>query len=127
MGCLLGWVVVLAGGTGAEGVDGPRPPLKLARTVPLPGVRATRPEVGVPGRIDHLAYDPATQRLFVAALFNWMVEAIFLNPGQKASRFERARGGAAHGPAAAPGSTDVERGLIAVARPWDRLWLAGPA
>ncbi len=49
---------------------------------------AAAAEAGVPGRIDHLAYNPATQRLFVAALFNWMVEAIFLNPGQKASRFE---------------------------------------
>jgi len=58
-------------------------PLKLTRTIPLPGVTQTRPGVGVPGRIDHLAYDPITQRLFVAALENGSLEVIDLAAGRR--------------------------------------------
>ncbi len=42
-------------------------PLTVAGSIPLPGVN---------GRIDHLAYDAATRRLFVAALGNNTVEVI---------------------------------------------------
>ena len=56
---------------------------RLARTIVLPGVRATRPEVGVLGRLDHLAYDPATKRLFVAALENGSLEVLDLETGQR--------------------------------------------
>jgi hypothetical protein len=41
--------------------------LRIASTIPLPGVS---------GRIDHLAFDPMTKRLFVAALGNNTVEVI---------------------------------------------------
>jgi hypothetical protein len=58
-------------------------PVVLARTIPLPGVLGTRPEVGVPGRIDHMAYDPASQRLFVAALENGSLEVVDLASGQR--------------------------------------------
>lgn len=58
-------------------------PLRLTRTFPLPGVRGTRPNVGVPGRIDHMAYDPETQRLFVAALENGSVEVLDLEKGAR--------------------------------------------
>ena len=64
----------------------PRPAtsaLSLTRVLTLPGVRATRPDVGVPGRIDHLGYDPVTQRLFVAALENGSVEVIDLVAGRR--------------------------------------------
>src|SRR5215472_5364196 len=44
-------------------------PLTLVRTIDLPRVE---------GRIDHLAYDAATQRLFVAALGNNTVEVLDL-------------------------------------------------
>ena len=47
--------------------------LRLVLTVPLPEVK---------GRIDHLAYDPATSRLFVAALGNDTVEVIDVREGK---------------------------------------------
>lgn len=43
------------------------PPLHPTTTIPLPGVE---------GRIDHMAFDPTTNRLFVAALGNDTVEVI---------------------------------------------------
>src|SRR5690349_10223528 len=49
-------------------------PLKLVRTIPLPGVE---------GRIDHLAVDILRHRLFVAALGNNTVEVVDLNAGQR--------------------------------------------
>jgi hypothetical protein len=58
-------------------------PLALTRTFPLPGVTMTRTNVGVPGRIDHLAFDPATQRLFVAALENHSMEVLDLATGKR--------------------------------------------
>ncbi len=49
-------------------------PLKLVRNIPLPGVE---------GRIDHMAVDLVTRRLFVAALGNNTVEVVDLNAGQR--------------------------------------------
>jgi MFS family permease len=49
-------------------------PLRAVRSIPLPGVR---------GRIDHLAFDPARQRLFVAALGNDTVEVIDTARGEQ--------------------------------------------
>src|SRR5436309_3227469 len=48
-------------------------PLKLARTIPLPGVE---------GRIDHLSVDVLRRRLFVAALGNNTLEVVDLKAGQ---------------------------------------------
>ena len=48
-------------------------PLRLERTIPLPGVK---------GRIDHLSFDADNQRLFVAALGNNTVEVIDLKSGK---------------------------------------------
>jgi hypothetical protein len=59
-------------------------PIKPARTILLPGVNGSRPNVGIPGRVDHMAYDPATQRLFVAALENGSLEVVDCNAGQRA-------------------------------------------
>lgn len=53
----------------------------LRRTFVLHGVGAPRRDVGVPGRIDHCAYDAATGRLFVAALENGSLEVLDLNQG----------------------------------------------
>jgi hypothetical protein len=50
--------------------------LTLVRRIELPGVGAPRLDVGIPGRLDHMAYDPATQRLFVAALENGSLEVL---------------------------------------------------
>ena len=49
-------------------------PLKLKQTIPLPGVE---------GRIDHFAFDPGGERLFVCALSNNTVEIIDLRKGQR--------------------------------------------
>jgi DNA-binding beta-propeller fold protein YncE len=48
-------------------------PLKLKQTIPLSGVE---------GRIDHFAFDPAGDRLFVCALGNNTVEVIGLRKGE---------------------------------------------
>jgi DNA-binding beta-propeller fold protein YncE len=69
------------GGRAVSGTESAK--LSLARTFPLPGVSNTRTNVGVPGRIDHLAYDPATQRLFVAALENGSLEVVDLKAGRR--------------------------------------------
>jgi YVTN family beta-propeller protein len=49
-------------------------PLRLKQTIPLPGVE---------GRIDHFAFDPAGERLFVCALGNNTVEVIDLRNGDR--------------------------------------------
>ena len=49
-------------------------PLKLRTTVALPGVE---------GRIDHFAFDPTGERLFVCALGNNTVEVLDLQKGQR--------------------------------------------
>ena len=49
-------------------------PLKLKQTIPLSGVE---------GRIDHFAFDPAGQRLFVCALGNNTVEVLDLRNGER--------------------------------------------
>ena len=63
---LLSWANVLGTCGQTEG------PLKLTQTIPLPGVE---------GRIDHLAVDPAGQRLFLCALGNNTLEVIDLERG----------------------------------------------
>ena len=49
-------------------------PLKLKQTIPLPGVE---------GRIDHFAFDPAGERVFICALGNNTVEVIDLRKGER--------------------------------------------
>jgi DNA-binding beta-propeller fold protein YncE len=49
-------------------------PLKLKQTIPLSGVE---------GRIDHFAFDPAGERLFVCALGNNTVEVLDLRKGDR--------------------------------------------
>ncbi len=66
-------------GCSSPGVPAPR----LTRTIVLADARGTRPGAGVPGRIDHMAYDPATDRLFAAALENGSLEVIDLEKGQR--------------------------------------------
>jgi hypothetical protein len=48
--------------------------LQLKQTIPMPGVE---------GRIDHFAFDPAAERLFVCALGNNSVEVVDLRKGQR--------------------------------------------
>jgi len=49
-------------------------PLKLKQTIPLSGVE---------GRIDHFAFDPAGERLFICALGNNTVEVLDLRKGER--------------------------------------------
>ena len=49
-------------------------PLKLQQTIALPGVE---------GRIDHFAFDPVHERLFVCALGNNSLEVVDLRKGEK--------------------------------------------
>ena len=62
MRTLLAFLVLLAPARGED-------PLRLAGTIPLPGVQ---------GRIDHLSADVKGQRLFVAALGNNTLEVLDL-------------------------------------------------
>jgi DNA-binding beta-propeller fold protein YncE len=48
--------------------------LQLKQTIPLPGVE---------GRIDHFAFDPVAERLFVCALGNNTVEVVDLRKGER--------------------------------------------
>ena len=73
---LVGIAAASCGASTASGVNAP-PPLALERTIALPDVR---------GRIDHLAWDPARRRLFVAALGNGAVEAIDVAAGRSVGR-----------------------------------------
>jgi hypothetical protein len=55
----------------------------LVRTFPLEGVRGPADRTGIPGRIDHMAYDPATKRLFIACVANGSLEVIDLDAGRR--------------------------------------------
>lgn len=70
---LLAAALALAAACSRAEAPDPDALLVLERTIPLPGVR---------GRIDHLAYDSAHRRLFVAELGNGSVEAIDLATGR---------------------------------------------
>lgn len=50
---------------------------------PAPVLKRAIPLAGVSGRIDHLAYDAETQRLFVAALENGSLEVVDLERGER--------------------------------------------
>ena len=66
--------VAISGISDAQKAASPDQPLKLEREIPLPGVE---------GRIDHLAFDPDTKRVFVAALGNGTVEVVDLGRDQR--------------------------------------------
>jgi DNA-binding beta-propeller fold protein YncE len=50
---------------------------------PEPVLKRTVTLTEVSGRIDHMAYDPATERLYVAALGNGSLEAVDLKKGER--------------------------------------------
>jgi outer membrane protein assembly factor BamB len=54
---------------------------ELRRTIPLDNVRGASDTSGISGRIDHMRYDPETQRLFVACVANGSLEVIDLETG----------------------------------------------
>ncbi len=64
----------------------------LDRTFPLERVRGPADRTGIPGRIDHMAYDPATKRLFIACVANRSMEVIDLDAGKQIGTFARLPG-----------------------------------
>ena len=67
------WIALILGLTFVPTLSAQAPPLKLVRTIPMPGVR---------GRIDHLSIDVKGHRLFVSALGNDTVEVLDLTSGK---------------------------------------------
>jgi hypothetical protein len=59
----------------------------LSRTFPLKWVRGPADRTGIPGRIDHMAYDPVTKRLFIACVANGTIELIDLEAGKHMGAF----------------------------------------
>ena len=55
---------------------------RLSRTILLPGVGGPVERNGIAGRLDHMAYDAATDRLFLAAFSKGSLEAIDLKQGK---------------------------------------------
>lgn len=56
---------------------------RLERTFKLEGVGGPADRTGIAGRLDHMRYDPATKRLFVACVANGTMEAIDLVAGRR--------------------------------------------
>jgi hypothetical protein len=56
----------------------------LRRTFTLERVRGPADRTGIPGRIDHITYDPATKRLFIACVANGSLEVVDLESGTRA-------------------------------------------
>jgi len=114
---VLSVLVALCTGCAGRGTVTAPPRPKLTRTFLLPGVTGTRTNVGVPGRIDHLAYDPTTGRLFVAALENSSLEVIDLETGQRVKSIPgilHAQGAACVTKSSAIAITSGEDGLLHV-------------
>lgn len=83
--CLLGLLLVTGGCVHhSKSTPSHSDALALKQVIVLNNLRATRPNVGVPGRIDHAAYDPSTHRLFMAALENGSMEVIDTENGWRA-------------------------------------------
>lgn len=59
----------------------PVQPPRLARIIPLAGVAGPVERNGISGRLDHLAYDASTNRLFLAGFSKGSLEVIDLNQG----------------------------------------------
>lgn len=72
----LAMVAICSCGASKPAIQGPAP-LVLEKTIPLPDTK---------GRIDHLAYDAAGRRLFVAELGNDTVDAVDLASGRRTLR-----------------------------------------
>src|SRR5208337_453041 len=65
---------------------------ELGRTFPLEGVRGPADRTGISGRIDHMAYDPATRRLFIACVANGSLEVIDLEAGKRIGTIDKLPG-----------------------------------
>src|SRR4029453_6820066 len=71
-------IIALTGLAAAQAqAPAPAPPLRQTQTIALPDVR---------GRIDHMAIDRESQRLFIAALGNGSVDVVDLATGKAIAR-----------------------------------------
>ena len=101
-------------GAGPQQASAPGKPEEKAlapvpgRTFLLPDVHGPADRTGIPGRIDHMTYDPATRRLFVACVANGSLEVIDLDSGSRAGSVRELRG--PQGVAVAGGSVYVTTG-----------------
>lgn len=59
------------------------PDFALVRTFALPGTRGPMDTSTITGRLDHLAFDPATHRLFVACIANNSLDVVDLDTGTR--------------------------------------------
>jgi DNA-binding beta-propeller fold protein YncE len=74
--------IALAAATKSAASAAPDEPLLIpARTIPLTGVGGPVERNGIAGRLDHMAYDPATHRLFLAAFARGSLEVVDLDQG----------------------------------------------
>lgn len=73
------WLVVVAGFVACSA---PRAP-SLVRSFPLGSASGGGGDDEVRGRIDHLAFDPATRRLFVACVENGSLEVLDVDHGRR--------------------------------------------
>ncbi len=67
---------------GSPAMPATQPAVEFARSIPLPGVAGPVDRNGIAGRLDHLAYDAATHRLFLAAFSKGSLEVIDLDSGK---------------------------------------------
>jgi DNA-binding beta-propeller fold protein YncE len=83
--------VVLSGCSRGEGTRGSmagNAVIVLERTIPLPGVGGPADRNGIAGRLDHLAYDPSSRRLFLTTVMKGSLEVIDLDRGMLAQSIE---------------------------------------
>lgn len=87
------WSVLVSAAWAGADVSNDIP--SLGWTVVLDGANRSRTNIGIPGRMDHMAYDPKSHRLFVAALENGSLEVIDVRKGRSVgsiSGLEEAQG-----------------------------------
>ncbi len=72
----------------AEGNSAP----VLNRTFSLEGVRGPADRTGIPGRLDHMAYDSPTRRLFIACVAHGSLEVIDLDAGKRIGTIDKLPG-----------------------------------
>ncbi|MEI7766317.1 MAG: hypothetical protein WCJ97_02640 [Phycisphaerae bacterium] len=78
---------------------------RWSRTIPLPGVGGLVERNGIAGRLDHLAYDATTERLFVAAFSKGALAVVDLKQGTLLKTLDGIP--EAQGVAVAPGTNRV--------------------
>ena len=86
--CMAGMLALSAGAPARVVGDEPQTAAtvsvpSLVRRILLPGVAGPIDKSGIRGRIDHLAYDAATKRLFVACIANSSLEVVDLEQGNR--------------------------------------------